>query len=358
MKITDYCLHRTLVPLREPIGDSQVRVDSFWITVLELQTDDGHSGIGFETKTGSPPPPLDDMNAQFESSAWASLNGRSPLELVNRITRPRGGNVGSGNLTLIVETALWDLIAKEQGQPLYRVLGGTEARVRAYASTLDFRLDDDQFREKLQRFRDMGFSSVKTKVAHPDISWDLRRLGIAREVLGNDGDLMIDANEAWSVKETMVRLHRYRDAGFEIFWVEDPITREDYAGYSTLCNELFFARVNTGEYLGYSGKRKLLERNAVDVVNVHGSVTMSRDAARLAGDHGVPVSLGNTILEIGVHLAASLPECLYMEFSDLSWNDLAQEPVRFEDGYAIAPARPGHGIELDPEKLAFYSQPD
>ena len=357
MQITDYTFHRTLIPLREPIGDSQVRVDRFWTTVLELHTDEGHTGIGFETST-VPTPLLEEMNAKFEGSAWTSLKGQSPLALVNRITRPRGGNVGSGDLSLLVETALWDLIAKQQGQPLYRVLGGEDPRVRAYASTLDFRLDDDRFREKLQRFRDMGFSSVKTKVAHPDISWDLRRLGIAREVLGSEGDLMIDANEAWSVKETLVRLHRYRDAGFEIFWVEDPITREDYAGYSSLCNELFFARVNTGEYLDYSGKRKLLERNAVDVLNIHGSVTMSRDAARLAGDHGVPVSLGNTILEIGVHLAASLPECLYMEFSDLRWNELAQEPVRFENGHAIAPDRPGHGIELDPDKLAFYSQPD
>ena len=357
MQITDYTFHRTLIPLREPIGDSQVRVDRFWTTVLELHTDEGHTGIGFETST-VPTPLLEEMNAKFEGSAWTSLKGQSPLALVNRITRPRGGNVGSGDLSRQVETALWDLIGKQQGQPLYRVLGGGDPRVRAYASTLDFRLDDDQFREKLQRFRDMGFSSVKTKVAHPDISWDLRRLGIAREVLGSEGDLMIDANEAWSVKETLVRLHRYRDAGFEIFWVEDPITREDYAGYSSLCNELFFARVNTGEYVGYSGKRKLLERNAVDVLNIHGSVTMSRDAARLAGDHGVPVSLGNTILEIGVHLAASLPECLYMEFSDLRLNDLAQEPVRFENGHAIAPDRPGHGIELDPDKLVFYSRPD
>ena len=358
MQINGYTLHRTLVPLREPIGDSQVRADSFWTTILELHTEEGHTGIGFETRPDHPTPRLVDMKASFEGSTWLGLSGQSPLALVNRIARPRGGNVGSGDLSLLVETALWDLIGKQQGQPLYRVLGGDDPRVRAYASTLDFRLDDDQYRAKLERFRDMGFFSVKTKVAHPDIGWDLRRLGMAKEIFGGEGDLMIDANEAWSVKETLVRLHRYRDAGFEIFWVEDPITREDYEGYSSLCNELFFARVNTGEYLGYSGKRRLMERSAVDVLNIHGSVTMSRDAARLAGDHGVPVSLGNTILEIGVHLAASLPECLYMEFSDLSWNDLAQEPVRFEEGYAIAPDRPGHGIELDRDKLAFYSKPD
>ena len=54
----------------------------------------------------------------------------------------------------------------------------------------------------------MGFTSLKTKVAHPDISWDLHRLGIAKEVFGVEGHLMVDANEAWSVKETILRLHR------------------------------------------------------------------------------------------------------------------------------------------------------
>jgi L-alanine-DL-glutamate epimerase-like enolase superfamily enzyme len=75
----------------------------------------------------------------------------------------------------------------------------------------------------------------------------------------------------------------------------------------------------------------------------------------LAGDYGIPVSLGNTIMETGVHLAASLPEVLYLEFSDLVWNKIAKEPVKFADGKAIAPDHPGHGIELDRDALAEYS---
>ena len=62
-------------------------------------------------------------------------------------------------------------------------------------------------------------------------------------------------------------------------------------------------------------------------------------------------------MELGVHLAASLPECLYLEFSDLAWNRLAVEPVKFEGGHAIAPDRPGHGITLDRDALAEYSEP-
>ncbi|MFP6766008.1 MAG: enolase C-terminal domain-like protein, partial [Planctomycetaceae bacterium] len=211
---------------------------------------------------------------------------------------------------------------------------------------------------RLGDFRGMGFRGIKIKVGHPDVEWDLRRLGIAQEVMGRDANLMIDANEAWSPAEAMLRIHRYQSEGFRIFWVEDPITREDYDGYRMLCAETQNTRINTGEYLGFTGKRRLLESHGVDVLNVHGHFGQTRAAAHLAGDYGIPVSMGNTILELGVHLGASLPECLYMEFSDLAWNRLAVEPIRFEDGYAIAPDRSGHGIELNRDALDRFSCPD
>lgn len=357
MKITAYKLHRLHIPLREPIGDSQVYFEDHWMTVVELQGDDGQTGVGFDLQQGIPTASLADQDNIFRHSNWPSLEGQEPLSLALRISRPRGGNVGVGFRSLAVETALWDLAGKQLGLPLYQLLGGTEPAVKAYASTLGFHLDDDEYRQKLTNFYELGFRAVKIKVGHPDLQWDLRRMGIAVEVMGQGEALMVDANEAWSVKETMIRMHAYRDAGFDVFWIEDPITRDDYQGYARLCAELPFTRINTGEYLGYSGKRRLIEEQAVDVVNLHGSINMTREVARLAADYGIPASLGNTIMEIGVHLAASLPECLWLEFSDLRWNELAVEPVEFRQGMAIAPDRPGHGIELDEEKLAFFAAP-
>ena len=357
MNITDYQIHRLHLPLREPIGDSQVRFTDHWITAIELTCDNGLKGVGFDCQQGLPTARLASLREQFEYALWPSLSQADPLSLVMRIERPRGGNVGSGFRTVPVETALWDLAAKQAQVPLFQLLGGTDPQVKAYGSTLDFQLDDDEFRIKLERMKSYGFSAFKIKVGHPDLSWDLKRLQLVRDVVGRDVNLMVDANEAWSVKETLKRLHTYRNAGHEIYWIEDPITREDYVGYTRLCNELEFTRVNTGEYLNISGKRQLLCSGAVDVLNIHNSIHEGRFAATLAGEFGVPVSLGNTILELGVHLAASLPECLYLEYSDLSWNKLAVEPIRLEEGFAWAPQRPGHGVELDPDKVAFYSEP-
>ncbi|MDP6442273.1 MAG: mandelate racemase/muconate lactonizing enzyme family protein [Pirellulaceae bacterium] len=356
-KISDYQIHRLRIPLRMPIGDSQVIFTEHWMTLLELRTDDGAAGVGFEIQQGLPTPALAQTIERFEYAHWPSLQGSDPAGVALGIHRPRGGNVGAAPHSLAVETAAWDLLAKRADLPLYQLLGGGDPRVRAYGSTLDFHLSDDEYRGRLTEFREMGFQSVKVKIGHPDPAWDLRRLGIAREVMGNDGDLMVDANEAWSPKEAMLRLDLYAREGFEIFWIEDPITRDDYAGYAALRSEIPTARINTGEYLGFSGKRRLLESDAVDVLNIHGHINQSRFAAHLAGDYGIPVSLGNTIMEIGVHLAASLPECLYLEFSDLAWNEIAVEPVRFRDGFAIAPDRPGHGIELNLAAVEKFSQP-
>lgn len=356
--IADYTLHRVRLELAMPIGDSQVEFSVHWMTVLELTTADGLTGVGFDLQQGKPTSALTQLREQFEYNMWPALKGSNPFAEALRITRPRGGNVGAATLPQAVETAVWDLMGKAVDLPLYRLLGGTNPAVPAYGSTLDFHLSDDDFRSRLGDFKRMGFQGIKIKVGHPDVDWDLRRMAIAREVMGPNANLMIDANEAWSPKEAIRRCHIYQSEGFDLFWIEDPITREDYAGYAQLRGEIPFTRINTGEYLGFSGKRRLLEAGGVDVVNIHGSIGMSRAAAHLAGDFGIPVSLGNTIMEIGVHLAASLPEVLYLEFSDLTWNTLAKEPVKFENGQSIAPDRPGHGIELDRDALAEFSCPE
>ena len=357
MKIVDFEVHRCRIPLDRPIGDSQVIFTEHFMTVLELTADDGRTGVGFELQQGMPIPALAELEAQYRYNGWSAVEGQSPLGMAMRISRPRGGNVGAGALGLATETAMWDLAAQQAELPLYRLLGGTDPRVPAYGSTLDFHLDDDAFRSWMGHFSEFGMRGIKIKVGHPDVEWDLKRLSLVKEVLGEDIDIMVDANEAWSPKEAISRMKRYDDEGFEIFWIEDPITREDYPGYAMLAAEISTSRITTGEYLGFHGKRRLLESGGVDVLNIHGQFQASRMAAHLAGDYGIPVSLGNTLLELGVHLAASLPECLYLEFSDLAWNRLAVEPVRFEGGYAVAPDRPGHGVTLDRDALGEYSEP-
>jgi L-alanine-DL-glutamate epimerase-like enolase superfamily enzyme len=81
-------------------------------------------------------------------------------------------------------------------------------------------------------------------------------------------------------------------------------------------------------------------------------------AGWLAAEYGIPVSLGNSSHEIGVHLAAALPEVAGFEYSFLDYDQLIEQPVVFKDGYAYAPDRPGHGLVFSEEARKKYAQAD
>jgi L-alanine-DL-glutamate epimerase-like enolase superfamily enzyme len=256
-----------------------------------------------------------------------------------------------------LQHALWDLTAKQLDMPLWKLLGGARDRVRAYASGLDFHLSDDEFTGLFARADAAGFSAFKIKVGHSDFERDLHRLDLLRQTVRKDALFMIDANEAWGAKEALRKLDVIRRAGYDLLWVEDPILRDDFQGLRLVREGAPWTMVNSGEYLDAHGKRLLMEAGGVDILNVHGQITDVMRIGWLAADRGVPVSLGNTFLEIGVHMAAALPEVEWLEYSFQNYNHLVEEPVLIRDGHALAPHRPGHGLELSETARVELAQP-
>src|SRR5262245_8813772 len=356
--IEDYQLTRYEFPRKRVIGDSQVRIDMPYLCALELFSSGGHAGLGFCGALLYPLPPLAELARVFAVEVAPGLLGQSPFALTNRVVRPRGGNIRSHIFAQAVDQALWDLQGKQLNLPLYRLLGGTNNRARAYASGLEFHLPTNEVCAFFAAARQRGFTAFKMKVGHPNLAWDLARLKAVAEVVGPGATLMVDANEAWSPKEAVRRAYAYRDAGFDIFWIEDPCLRDDFAGLAHVAQEVTFAHINSGEYLDLRGKRQLLEHRAVDILNVHGHITSTIQAAWLAAEYGIPVSLGNTMFELGVHMAAALPESPWIEYSFQSYDALVEQTVQFEGGYAIAPERPGHGLVLSDAARNEYARPD
>ncbi len=341
------------------IGDSQVRSSTVNLGVLELETAEGLVGIGFFQDLFHPLPDEDELNRVFAETVLPGIRGVHPASLVHRLARPRGGNnrLPPFNFAEAVEQAVWDLYGKGLGLPLWRVLGAASPEVPAYASGLDYHLSDRQYQAFFKAARGMGYRAFKIKVGHPDAAWDLCRLGLLREVIG-DGDLvMVDANEAWTPKEAIRRLHLYRDAGHAIHWLEDPCLRNDFEGLRQVAEALPWTHLNTGEYLDLAGKRRLIEARAVDILNVHGRPGQVMQAGWLAAEAGLEVSLGNTTMELGIHMAAALPECRWIEYSFHNYAGLLTEPVRIENGIAHAPDRPGHGLSLSDEARARFHSP-
>jgi L-alanine-DL-glutamate epimerase-like enolase superfamily enzyme len=359
-RVTGFTLTRFAWRRDRIIGDSQVRSDMSWTGTLELHTSDGLTGLGFFFSNFLALPGLDELNRYFEADVFPALLGQSPFAWGNRQRRPRGGNIRPQPYAFdqAVDQAMWDLQGKALDMPLWELWGGTSPSVPAYASELGFHLSHDEIRRACAKFREDGFTAMKIKVGHPDLDWDLQRLASAREGAGASMKLMIDSNEAWSPKEAIYRLHAFHDAGFAIYWAEDPCLRDDFEGLRRISDAVPFTHINAGEYLGLRDKRKLMEARAVDILNIHGNFTDSLHAGWLAAEYGIPVSLGNTQLEIGVHLAAALPEARWFEYSYLNHDHLVEQPVEIRDGLAIAPSRPGHGLVLSAHARDTLACPD
>jgi len=347
-EIRDITITRFAFARDRIIGDSQVKIAECHVGALEIHCDDGLTGLGFFLNLFHPLPDRAELDRVFRLEALPGLLGKPPAGLIHRVARPRGGanralSFGFGEA---IDQALWDIAAKQAGLPLYRYLGGTNPRVRAYASGLDFHLSDAHYLEFFRQARALGFDAFKIKVGHPDLAWDLKRLRLLHEAVGAGATVMVDANEAWTPKEAIRRLHAYRDAGHDILWIEDPCIRDDYEGLRQVAEAVPFANINTGEYLDLTSKRRLIEERGVDILNVHGKPSDVMRAGFLAAEYGVRVSLGNTFLELGVHMAAALPEVDWLEYSFQNYNHLVETPMVFRDGHAFAPDRPGHGLTL------------
>ena len=156
---------------------------------------------------------------------WPSLEGQEPAALVHRVRRPRGGNIRGASLPFGegVDQALWDLAAKQLNLPLWKLLGGTKPRVKAYASGLDYHLSDDDFCALFDHAASIGYTAFKIKVGHPDIERDLHRLDLLVKTVGKPEAIMIDANEGWSPQQIRPPLNIINKAGFDILWIEDPL---------------------------------------------------------------------------------------------------------------------------------------
>jgi L-alanine-DL-glutamate epimerase-like enolase superfamily enzyme len=116
--------------------------------------------------------------------------------------------------------------------------------------------------------------------------------------------------------------------------------------------------INSGEYLDASGKRQLMAAGGTDILNVHGQVTDVMRIGWLAAELGIPVSLGNTFLEVGVHMACGLPEVEWLEYSFQNFEHLVEEPMEIRDGWIHAPNRPGHGLVLAESARQQWARPE
>jgi L-alanine-DL-glutamate epimerase-like enolase superfamily enzyme len=268
----------------------------------------------------------------------------------------KGGNRGIVNNAIsTLDVALWDAKAKTNAEPLWKTLGASTRRVKAYASGIDLSLNDEQLVAFYGEMARQGVSAGKLK-GGLDRGVDLRRLGVMREALAASGRppvLLIESNEYWSPKQA-IRNIQFLEQHYEITWAEEPARRWDYRGLRQVSRSVR-AAVATGENLnGIEEFMPLVANEAVDILNIgsgNSGITGALQIADLAYAFDLPVSMMNCAGNFMAHLAAELPNHWMMEVVGGGREKVLKVDNHIEDGWIVLGDKPGLGIEFDEAKI-------
>jgi L-alanine-DL-glutamate epimerase-like enolase superfamily enzyme len=340
------------VPLPTVLTDSMHGVmKDFEINTIRVRDRDGAEGIGYTFTVGRNGAAIDTVLARELPEIMQGEDAGAIERLWTKAwwALHYGGRGGPTVLALSAfDMALWDLKAKRAGLPLWRLLGGNDPRVPCYAGGIDLDLPLDALLSQTDGNLARGFRAIKMKVGRRNLFEDVERVKAMRAHLGEGFPLMVDANMKWSVDEAIRACRAF--APFDLTWVEEPTIPDDPAGHARIVRE-GGQPIAAGENLRSLWEFKTyIAMGAVtypepDVTNC-GGVGPFMKIAHLAEAFNLPVT-SHGAHDVTVHLLAAAPNRSYLEAHGFGLDRYIAEPLRIEDGVAVAPDRPGHGIDFD-----------
>jgi L-fuconate dehydratase len=348
---------------------------------------------------------LDDIASDM-GAFWRRLVGDSQLRWVG----PEKGVLHLG--TAAVVNAVWDLWAKVEGKPLWKLL--CDMSPEDIVRCIDFRYisdaltpeqaleilrrnaptradrerelrrtgypayttsagwlgySDEKIRRLCREGMSQGWSHFKIKVGR-DLADDIRRAALIRDEIGPDRKLMVDANQVWDVDEAIANMREL--ARFDPWWIEEPTSPDDVVGHATIARAIAPIGVATGEHCqNRIIFKQLMQLGAIRFCQIDscrlGGVNEVLAVLLLAARFGIPVcphAGGVGLCEYVQHLAivdyvcvsASL-ENRIVEYVD-HLHEHFLDPVVIRDGRYVPPTAPGYSITMRPESLREYAFPE
>jgi len=347
------------IPLDRPFrGGSQQPRERINPVIVKLTADDGIDAYGLafawnDRQVKSLKASIDDLEYLIIgqdvfrwAQAWQRLfNGTRHM-----------GHHGYGIYALAaIDTALWVLRAKALGMPLAHLLGGFRERVPVYASHMLFRnWSIDELQRDAAFLVEQGFRAIKMNMGDKPFKVELERLKAVREAVGEDIDILIDVNWAWTVTET-IRIGREIER-YQAYWIEDPLDSDDPDQLFQVAQALDVP-IAVGET--YSTKyefRNLIDKRSADILIIDlqrvGGVTGWLKVATMAEAWNLPVA-SHLFHDFSMHLVAAIPNGLFVEYMPW-WDVIYQEPPQVKNGYIEIPRVAGLGIDLDLQALKKY----
>lgn len=266
------------------------------------------------------------------------------------------------------DIACHDIIGKATGKPLYKILGGGyRSQVRAYASTL-FRPNPGDMRKACEFYLTKGFTAIKFGwgAFGRDKKNDIALIKAARETIGDDVDLLIDAGwkhnrSAYDAVELLKRVEEYN-----IYWLEDFLHPECYEGYRKVKETGVMTRIAAGEQEATAWGFRQLIGTGIDVVQPDisrcGGFTQLRKIIWEAEYNGIDVCphawLTDLLTSASIHANALLQRSLFLEYNVSSspmLRDVISNPIEMDShGMMDVPQLPGLGIEINEKAIERY----
>ncbi|MEN9627927.1 MAG: hypothetical protein RJA10_1154 [Pseudomonadota bacterium] len=346
-----------LVDLPPPVPRSDA-IQSFVTQetpIVRIRTADGGEGTGYSYTIGTGG---SSVIALLKDHLAPRLIGRDP-SMVEQIWRDllfatHATSVGAiTSLALAaVDTALWDWRCRRDGQPLWRAAGGAQTSVPVYTTEGGWLhlSPDDLLREAVQA-QAQGFKGAKVKVGKPRLAEDLARLRAVRQAVGDRFEIMIDANQCFTLGEALRRAPHYADLA--IGWFEEPMPADDLEGHRRLAaqatlpiavGESLYSPGQFGDYV----RAQACHIVQVDVARV-GGITPWLKVAHLAEACNLAVA-PHFLMELHVSLTTAVPNGAWLEYIP-QLDAVAGSRVAIADGRATPPEVPGLGIAWDWREL-------
>jgi L-alanine-DL-glutamate epimerase-like enolase superfamily enzyme len=337
-------------PFRIAIGTMQAAND----VLVRIRTDAGLTGLG----EACPFPPITGETQATNLAAARALReivmGRNPLA-IERLFREYGALVHSNpSAAAAFDTALYDILGKLAGLPLFRLLGGDK---NEFESDITVDLDEAEVMAARARgFVEAGFETIKVKVGQGRDA-DLRRLQAIREAVGEAVKLQIDANQGWSpatARDTLKRMER-----FDILFVEQPVKASDLIGLRSVKNASPIPVMADEAAFGPADVFKLARAEACDSINIKlmkaGGLGAMIRMAHVAEAANMPCMIGCMLesrlgLTAAAHVAGAHDNVVWTDLDGHSSHTM--DPViggmTFSRGRVTLPETPGIGADIDP----------
>ncbi len=276
------------------------------------------------------------------------------------------GRVGAGaHAQAGINLALWDILGKSCGKPVYQLLGGPhKTRFRAYCSIL-FGDTPGETGELARRFADMGFTAMKFGWG-PMGESETNDIALVREAVkgaGDNVDILVDAGQVWDWKTALRRARQFEELG--VFWLEEPLHPEDVYGYRRLTDESPLDIAAAEAEARYIDFERLVVKGGLDWIQPDPGrcgISTFVEAGRMACRHGRKVV--NHSFKSGITIAASLHALSAIPNTEICEFCMTDSPLRHEitnevfmiddSGHVNVPENPGLGVTVNDATIDKY----